>query len=129
MINGPHWNSAEVYNPVNNKWKFISTPNVARTSHAMVAMGAYIYVIGGEGQGIEPVISVERYDPALNMWSFVPPISCGKIGTCAVVMDDKIYVLGGSNGYHTLRQCEVYDPDTHQWKSIKGKVKMINMTS
>ena len=35
--------------------------------------------IGGEGQEIEPEISIERYDPAVNLWSFVLPVNRGKL--------------------------------------------------
>jgi len=88
----------------------------------MVATETHIYVIGGEGQGIEPEISMERYDPAVNLWSFVLPMNCGKVGACAVELEGKIYVMGGNNGYNTLRQCEVYDVETHQWSMAKGKL-------
>lgn len=119
-MNGSHSNSFEVYNPVNNKWKFLSPPTIQRTRHAMVATQTHIYVIGGEGQGIEPEVSMERYDPEVDLWSFVLPMNCGKVGACAVELEGKIYVIGGNNGYNTLRQCEVYDVQTHQWSLTKG---------
>ena len=123
MMNGSHSNSFEVYNPVNNKWKFLSPPTIQRTRHAMVATETHIYVIGGEGQGIEPEVSMERYDPEVDLWSFVLPMNCGKVGACAVELEGKIYVIGGNNGYNTLRQCEVYDVQTHQWSLVKGILK------
>ena len=122
-MNGSHSNSFEVYNPVNNKWKFLSPPTIQRTRHAMVATETHIYVIGGEGQGIEPEVSMERYDPEVDLWSFVLPMNCGKVGACAVQLEGKIYVIGGNNGYNTLRQCEVYDVQTHQWSLVEGILK------
>lgn len=122
IINGSHGNSFEVYNPINDKWQFLSPPTVPRSRHAMVNTETHIYVIGGEGQGIEPEISMERYDPAVNLWSFVLPMNCGKVGACAVEVEGKIYVMGGQNGYTTLRQCEVYDIQTHQWNMVKGEL-------
>ena len=88
----------------------------------MVATETHIYVIGGEGQGIEPDISMERYDPAVDLWSFVLPMNCGKVAACAVELEGKIYVMGGNNGYNTLRQCEIYDIKSHQWNLAKGKI-------
>jgi len=119
ITNGPQGNTFEVYNPINDKWKFLSPPTIPRSCHAMVATETHIYVIGGEGQGIEPEISMERYDPAVNLWSFVLPMNCGKVGACVVQLEGKIYVMGGNNGYTTLRQCEVYDVETHQWSMAK----------
>lgn len=127
MLNGSHSNSFEVYNPINDKWKFLSPPTVSRTRHTMVATETHIYVIGGEGQGIEPEISMERYDPVVNLWSFVLPMNCGKVGACAVELEGKIYVMGGNNGYNTLRQCEIYDVETHQWNLAKGKIDRDNV--
>ena len=123
ITNSPQGNSFEVYNPINDKWKFLSPPTIPRSRHAMVATETHIYVIGGEGQGIEPEISMERYDPAVNLWSFVLPMNCGKVAACAVELEGKIYVMGGNNGYTTLRQCEVYDVETHQWSMAKGKME------
>lgn len=123
ITNGPQGNTFEVYNPINDKWKFLSPPTIPRSCHAMVATETHIYVIGGEGQVIEPEISMERYDPAVNLWSFVLPMNCGKVGACVVQLEGKIYVMGGNNGYTTLRQCEVYDVETHQWSMAKGKIK------
>lgn len=124
IINGSHGNSFEVYNPINDKWQFLSPPTVPRSRHAMVTTETHIYVIGGEGQGIEPEISMERYDPAVNLWSFVLPMNCGKVGACVVEVEGEIYVMGGHNGYTTLRQCEVYDIQTHQWKMVKGELQL-----
>jgi len=42
-----------------------------------------------------------------------------------VQLAGKIYVTGGNNGYTTLRQCEVYDLETHQWSMTKGKKQTI----
>ena len=47
----------------------------------------------------------------------------GKVGACAVELKGKIYIIGGNNGYNTLRQCEVYDVQTHQWSLVKGILK------
>ena len=93
-----------------------------RCRHTIVSTDTHIYVIGGEGQGLEPEISMERYDPAVNLWSFVLPMNCGKVGACAVELEGKIYLMGGNNGYTTLRQCEIYDVKTHQWTLTKGKL-------
>ena len=120
MINGSQGNSCEVYNPITDKWKFLSPPVIPRSRHTMVSTETHIYVIGGEGHGFEPEISMERYDPAVDLWTFVLPMNCGKVGACAVELKGKIYVMGGNNGYTTLRQCEIYDVETHQWTLTKG---------
>ena len=62
---------------------------------------------------------MERYDPEVDLWSFVLRMNCGKVGACAVQLEGKFYVIGGNNGYNTLRQCEVYDEQTHQWSLAK----------
>lgn len=85
MINGSHSNSFEVYNPINDKWKFLTPPTIPRTRHTMVATETHIYVIGGEGQGIEPEISMERYDPAVNLWSFVAIFRGAMMFSCQVL--------------------------------------------
>ncbi|XP_029197719.2 kelch-like protein 3 [Acropora millepora] len=123
MINGSQGNSFEVYNPITDKWKFLSPPVIPRSRHTMVSTETHIYVIGGEGHGFEPEISMERYDPAVDLWSFVLPMNCGKVGACAVELKGKIYVMGGNNGYTTLRQCEIYDVETHQWTLTKDMLE------
>ena len=67
----------------------VQSTTIPRTLHAMVATETHIYVICGEGQGIEPEISLERYDPAVNLWSFVLPMNCGKVGACSVELEGK----------------------------------------
>ena len=126
MINGSQGNSFEVYNPITDKWKFLSPPVIPRSRHSMVSTETHLYVIGGEGHGFEPEISMERYDPAVDLWSFILPMNCGKVGACAVELEGKIYVMGGNNGYTTLRQCEIYDIETHQWTLTKGKMTILN---
>lgn len=121
MINGPNWNAVEVYNPVSDRWTFLPKPAIPRSNHTLVTTETHLYVIGGDGHEIEPVISVERYDPSCDTWSFVLPMSCGKVGACAVVLNNRILVFGGSNGYHTMKQCETYDMGQHQWKPIAGR--------
>lgn len=120
MINGPKWNAVEVYNPINNRWTILPKPSIQRSNHALVATETHLYAIGGEGYEFEPAISVERFDPLSDTWSFVLPMSCGKVGACAVAIDRRLLVIGGSNGYHTLKQCEAYDMDTHRWTDIAG---------
>ena len=66
---------------------------------------------------------MERYDPEVDLRSFVLPMNCGKVGACAVQLEGKIYVIGRNNGCNTLRQCEVYDVQTHEWSLVKGILK------
>ena len=89
----------------------------------MDATETHRYVTGGEGHGIKAVICMERYDPAVNLWSFVLPMNFGKGDACAVELEEiNNYVIGRINGYNTLRQCEAYDVETHQWNLAKGKL-------
>ena len=50
--------ATRLYDPVNNKWKFLPPPTTQRTSHAIIATETHIYVIGGEGLGIAFVAGV-----------------------------------------------------------------------
>jgi hypothetical protein len=54
------------YNPQNLSWYSLAPMGTARNSHEMVAVGGYIYALGGSG-----VSTAEKYDPVTNSWETI----------------------------------------------------------
>lgn len=68
---GPHvLRCVEVYDPLLNKWQFISDLNIARRNAGFVIHNGLFYVIGGD-DGRNNLSSVEIYNPQRNVWSLL----------------------------------------------------------
>ena len=50
------------------RWTALTPLPAPRQEVAVAAFGDRVWVIGGFGDGAEPVATVETYDPALNIW-------------------------------------------------------------
>ncbi|MBN1409614.1 MAG: chitobiase/beta-hexosaminidase C-terminal domain-containing protein [Spirochaetales bacterium] len=68
----------------------------ARCNHAMVAVGDYIYVIGGFNSGGVATDTTYRYDTINNTWStMTATLNTARARHAAAVVGTKIYVFGG----------------------------------
>jgi hypothetical protein len=77
--------------------------SVARTRHAAVVLGRWLYVFGGEGSG-GALQTVERApiagDGVLGAFTVVPGVTLAgtHLGGAAFAADNTLYVAGGSDG-------------------------------
>ena len=82
-----------------------------RAGHAVIAMGDFIYAIGGH-DGNAALNTVERFDGA--EWVAMPPMSSHRNGHAAAVYGDSIVVSGGMGGGSTCNStAERFDGE--QW--------------
>jgi hypothetical protein len=113
------------------KWQPISAAPVARTRHMAVAVGPYLYVLGGQaftsgGESIR-IRDMSRFDTRTQTWETMPsmphvcggqgPDSGGYANTTAVHINGRIYVPAGTVGdspTYSGRHC-MFDTTTNLW--------------
>ena len=88
--------------------------NGMRSTHAAVACGGLLYVLGGDGASKK---SVERFDPEANTWEDVSPMSSSRPLLSAAVVGGKIYAVGGAQA-GSAQTCERFDPITNAWEPV-----------
>ncbi len=86
-----------------------------RHSHAVVSVGAHIYVLGGTDDDDEPTSTAVVYDPASRVWHELPQMSHARTNFSAAVFGDHIYVCGGTNAEHP---CERLCVASRSWARI-----------
>ncbi|XP_033114956.1 kelch-like protein 24 [Anneissia japonica] len=101
-----------------NKWFESSAMIQSRQRHASVALGNYVYVIGGY-DGRSRLSSVERFNPKENKWEQVAPLSEALSSPAVVTFQGKIYVLGGAlTGESASNKVRCYEPSTNTWTEV-----------
>lgn len=60
-------NSVEMYDPIENKWRYKSSMYRKRCAHAAFAFNGRIFVVGGIPEPLE----TEIYDPTTDKWTLV----------------------------------------------------------
>jgi len=122
-------NTVECYDILRDSWTTVASMQVARHGLAMVAVGGYLYALGGctdsEGNG---TTSVERYCAESDTWSEMAPMGTERRKGCAAAtLDDGcIYVMGGEemdvDAVPPRREVtalfERYDPATNTWEQL-----------
>lgn len=64
-----------VYDPKQHIWRSVAPMPTARTRLRLVALGRYLYAIGGQPDPAGPSLTtVERYDPKSNRWITMTPM-------------------------------------------------------
>lgn len=97
--------SAEVYDPLANRWSTIASMAEARDEYtATLLSNGRLLVVGGTGQS-----QAEVYDPARNFWSFASATMNRYLHTATRLPDGRILVVGGY-GLESLDSALLYDP-------------------
>jgi N-acetylneuraminic acid mutarotase len=84
-----------------------------RYSHRMLAVGALLYVVGGQGETGRVLI----YDPARDTWSTGAEMPMPRHHLAAVVVDGRIWAIGGRVGTRIQDRVDIYDPTTDTWSA------------
>ncbi|MGI8426676.1 MAG: kelch repeat-containing protein, partial [Actinomycetota bacterium] len=116
--------SAELCDPLTDKWRRLSDMSTGRTGLAVAGGVASddrerIYIFGGRlsaRQQTSVVDSVEAYDPFTDRWEPMKAMPTARAGAAAVNSGGLIYVIGGMdrNGAY-LKTVEIYDPRSETW--------------
>ena len=91
---------------------------------AGVALGGYIYLIGGQTKHdnqLVPRAEVYRYNPATDSWATMAnlPTPLNHMGNSTVIMDGRIITLGGQVGHNVaIKAIYGYNPATNTWSSL-----------
>lgn len=94
------------------QWSSKAPPPEPRTSSAVVALGAQLYVFGGGA-----VRRNHRYDATLNSWSPLAETPIGSSNQSAAIWNNQVYVLGEPASAPRTGSTIVlkYDPNSNNW--------------
>lgn len=127
----PSLASAEIYDPISNRWQDTGSMNVPRIGASSVLLndGRVLIVGGSSDPGDYPsdwtaLASAEIYDPATETWTLCAPMAKQRLlGTATVLKDGRVLVAGNTtplqldNEGKRLREgfSEVFDPVAGTW--------------
>ncbi len=83
--------SVECFDPVFNKWSYVTPMNVKRSRVALVANCGKLYAIGGY-DGVSNLNSVEMYCPEQNAWTFAASMRAheGGVGVGVIPLEPSV---------------------------------------
>ena len=108
------------YDPDSREWSSAADLPVGYDHSALVALGDYIYAIGGYQGGAlgSPVDDVFAYDPSGDRWTPVAPLPEPRGAIVCASSPEHILCAGGSGGVRgepSAREIFVYKPDVDTW--------------
>lgn len=114
--------SVERFDLTANTWQRLEPLHTPRSGCAAVALGGYIYAVGGCGIDGEDLRSVERLNLQDEIWEEVPPMVTGRDELAVVASGGCIYAMGGSHLVwpvrHVLDSAERFDPRLGRWQEL-----------
>lgn len=114
--------SVERFDLTANTWQRLEPLHTPRSGCAAVALGGYIYAVGGCGIDGEDLRSVERLNLQDELWEEVPPMVTGRDELAVVASGGCIYAMGGSHLVwpvrHVLDSAERFDPRLGRWQEL-----------
>ncbi|KAL1429256.1 hypothetical protein MTO96_016471 [Rhipicephalus appendiculatus] len=110
--------SAEVFDPVANRWDSITPMVQPRCMMGMCALDGCLYAVGG-WVGAELGDTIEKYDPDLDTWQIISRMTVGRYAMGVLAHEGLIYVIGGYNDLNCeLALVESYNPVTNEWQTL-----------
>ena len=110
---------APVDQSTSGTWTFLAPLPAPRQEVAVAALDGRVFVIGGFGEGGEPMASVDVYDPATNEWESRAPLPAPTHHAAAAVAAGRLYVIGGYTGgrlrWTASETVYQYDPARDSW--------------
>ncbi|NXU48120.1 KLH33 protein, partial [Turnix velox] len=85
------------YRPMDNTWEHLASMSCGRSYFAAVALGGFIYALGGNTGELYCTDTVECYDMANDTWRRCQSLPMALCGHAACVLDGALYVSGGSD--------------------------------
>jgi len=103
------------------RWTALTPLPAPRQEVAVAAFSDRVWVIGGFGDGAEPVATVETYDPALNIWETRVSLPVAVHHAAAAVVGDRLFVVGGYTGgrvrWTALESLYEFVPARETWEA------------
>lgn len=96
--------SAELFEPVNNRWLEVGPLAEARSGHSATLLpDGSVLVVGGTRQAHTFLASTERFDPRLRTFSPAPALKRARAQHAAVLLTDgSVVVVGGRDAHGSL---------------------------
>lgn len=114
----------DCYNVLKDSWYSKLGPPTPRDSLAACAAQGKIYTSGGSEVGSSALDLFECYDTRTESWKVKTSMLMARCSHGSVEANGLIYVCGGTQGNNVsgrvLNNCEVYDPNTQQWRELCG---------
>ncbi|KAG7245016.1 hypothetical protein INR49_023582 [Caranx melampygus] len=114
----------DCYNVLKDSWYSKLGPPTPRDSLAACAAQGKIYTSGGSEVGSSALDLFECYDTRTESWQVKTSMLMARCSHGSVEANGLIYVCGGTVGNNlsgrVLNNCEVYDPNTQQWRELCG---------
>jgi N-acetylneuraminic acid mutarotase len=89
----------ERYDAILGQWTVIASPmTTGRYACGVCVVASEIFVVGGCGDGMVPIASMETYSPLSDSWSTLSPMPIARSHHATVAVGSGIYVLGGLEG-------------------------------
>ncbi|MBU1426193.1 MAG: Ig-like domain-containing protein [Gammaproteobacteria bacterium] len=111
--------SAELYDPVADRWVATGALAVARRNHTTTLLpDGKVLATGGFDTAFTRLASAELYDPATGRWTETGSLAAARsLHTATLLANGKVLVTGGVGvlGVGTLASAELYDPATGRW--------------
>ncbi|XP_009694929.1 PREDICTED: kelch-like protein 33, partial [Cariama cristata] len=83
------------YQPMDDSWKLLASMTCGRSYFAAVALGDFIYALGGSSADLYCTDTVECYDLANDTWRRCQSLPMALCGHAACALDGALYVSGG----------------------------------
>jgi N-acetylneuraminic acid mutarotase len=114
----PATDVVEIYNPVNNEWRFAPGLPTGRADLTASVVDGRIYAIGGtEHVAVDALGVVEMYDPSTGAWTRRADMPTPRLHLTSVAFNGEIYVFGGGPEWPVpLPTLEIYNPATNTWR-------------
>lgn len=96
----------EVYDSMNDKWRFAESMNLNRSRVAIAVLQGRLFAIGGYN-GLERLATVEHFDPETKKWRKVCSISKPRSALGLAVLNNRLYVCGGYDGFSSCDTVEM----------------------
>ncbi|XP_062265323.1 kelch-like protein 7 isoform X2 [Platichthys flesus] len=114
----------DCYNVLKDSWYSKLGPPTPRDSLAACASQGKIYTSGGSEVGSSALNLFECYDTRTESWKVKTSMLMARCSHGSVEAYGLIYVCGGTVGNNVsgriLSNCEVFDPNTQQWRELCG---------
>ncbi|XP_077507454.1 uncharacterized protein LOC144118378 [Amblyomma americanum] len=110
--------SCDCFDTESGTWESCSPMQIARGYVAVVALGDYMYAIGGRNE-TERTATVERYNPRTNQWIYVAAMLRRRSEGAACAFRGKLYISGGFSGEKVLVSVEEYTPYRNSWCTVR----------
>ena len=110
----PPLSSAELFDPVSNKFQPVGSMADARGEHtATLLADGQVIVAGGIDPNLHSLASAELYNPSSRSFKVTGSMANARTGAAAILLGDgRALVTGGGDASGVLKSAELYDPTT-----------------